>query len=200
MTGRPARPGPMARSPICHGALRVARFEETDTHPAPVDLADYLCAHYDKLKRILASQLGCADWAAECLHETWIKLRGVPTRMSLYPTAYVRRVAHNVALDMMRSRGIERMGRAEESELFECKDEAPGPQDVAQARAAVSALIEAMNRLPRRQCAILLDVRLEKLTQRQAADRYAISLAVLRRELRRAETFCAQQLAQHGSR
>ncbi|MGV2909913.1 RNA polymerase sigma factor, partial [Achromobacter sp. AGC25] len=69
-------------------------------------------------------------------------------------------------------------------------DETPGPQAVTEGRSALSVLSHVMEGLPRRQCAVLIALRVEGRSRADAAEWLGMSLRSVDTALRQALRHC----------
>lgn len=157
-----------------------------------VGLRAFLTANYTALHRRLARDLGCSDQASECLHDAWLRLGDMtasePVRS---PGAYVYQTARNLAMDRLRSdRPWQYVGELDTALEF-LVDHAPGPDAIAEARSAVEAVEQAMQRLSHRHRSVLVALRIEEMTRQDVADRHRISLRKVDTALRQALDYCA---------
>ena len=162
-----------------------------DVQPA---LIDHLAKRYANLKRSLVRVLGSADLAGDALHDTYLRLQSQEDRGPiLSPSAYLLRMAVNVAVDIQRRNG--RMLSSDDVEsLMQLSDPAPGPAQVAEDRSELEALRKTMERLPARRRQILLLVRWEGLPQKEVAERLGVSVRTVENELKRGHDFCVRML------
>jgi RNA polymerase sigma factor (sigma-70 family) len=163
-------------------------------------LRNFLLQRYDNFKRRLTRVLGSEELAGDALQDTWLRLErteGLGAVQS--PSAYLMRMAVNIAVDAQRSQS--RMLSAEEVEaLIEMPDPAPGPAQTAEDRSEMEALFKAMQRLPARRREILILVRWEGLAHREVAERLGVSLRTVEHELKRGHDFCVARLQDRNER
>ena len=148
-------------------------------------LGDFIAAHYGRLLNTLRAHLGCAELAADSLHDTWLRLAdgGLDTGPVANPGAYVFRMACNIAIDRLRADRPLR-GACGDIDLEDVEDTAPGPHHIAQARSSLRDLLRLIDALPRQQREIFIGVRIEGMLQSEAAARYGVSGRIVRRHLR----------------
>jgi RNA polymerase sigma factor (sigma-70 family) len=162
---------------------------EADRVPA---LRDFLVTHYARLHRRLQRHLGCADLASDSLHDAWIRLGRATVHSAIHsPEAYIYRMACNAAMDQLRSQRAWQYAADAETVLEYVADEAPGPEAIAEARSDLVAVQEAMSRLPRRHCSILMELRIEEKSRQEVAQWHRISLRSVETALRQALDYCA---------
>lgn len=157
-------------------------------------LQQFLVLRYDDLKRRLAKRLGSDEVASDALQETWVRLstRRVAETVS-DPWHYLFRMALNASVDLHRS-ASRQLNAREVDDLLELADPGPGPAESASTQADLQALTRVMQELPERRRRILLAARLERLTQREIAQRLGISLRLVELELQKAQAYCAARL------
>ncbi len=161
---------------------------------APLSLLELLTLRYDDLRQRLTRRLGNAELASDALQDTWLRLHGKQAVEAVVsPGAYLFRMAFNAAIDRRRSES-RRLTIAEVDELLDVADPSPGPAESAQTRSELEMLVQAMGELPDRRRAILLAVRVEGLTQPEAARRFGVSLRLVELELQRAQEYCASRV------
>lgn len=156
-------------------------------------LIELLTLRYDDFRRRLTHRLGSAELASDALQDTWLRLQGKQAVVAISPAAYLFRMAFNAAIDRRRSES-RRLTVAEVDELLEIADPSPDPAENAQTRSEMEMLVRAMGELPWRRRAILLAVRVEGLTQPEAARRFGVSLRLVELELQRAQEYCASRV------
>lgn len=160
-------------------------------------LRDCLATNYDRLHRRLLRFLGCPDQASDCLHDAWLRLGDMRASAAIHnPEAYVFRVACNVAIDRLRGLRLQQCMGESDVGFDELPDPMPGPHGIAEARSDVAAVERALQDLPQRHRAILLDLRVEELTRSEVSHRYGLSLRSVDTALRQALEFCARQTGQ----
>ncbi|MWL90164.1 RNA polymerase sigma factor [Cupriavidus sp. SW-Y-13] len=163
-------------------------------------LRDLLAQRYDDLKRRLTWRLGSAELASDALHDTWVHLedRNDANGPVASPAAYLMRMATNLALDrLQRDR---RFMSAEELDtlMLDIADPAPGPAQTVAARSDVQALADVIDKMPPRRRAIFLAVRVEELSNQEAAVRFGVSARLIGLELKRAYEYCVAHMEQRG--
>ncbi|PLP98492.1 RNA polymerase sigma factor [Cupriavidus pauculus] len=166
------------------------------SEPVRSSLRDLLTQRYDDLKRRLTWRLGSAELASDALHDTWVHLddRNDANGPVASPAAYLMRMATNLALDrLQRDR---RLMSAEEldSLMLEIADPAPGPAQTVAARVEVEALSKLIDTMPPRRRAIFLAVRVDELSNQEAAVRFGVSPRLIGLELKRAHEYCVAHM------
>ncbi|MDE1174713.1 MAG: sigma-70 family RNA polymerase sigma factor [Parvibaculaceae bacterium] len=149
-------------------------------------LRDLLADRYGELKARLTRRFGSEELASESLHETWLRLhRQGDVGPVQNPSAYLLRVAVNIAMDRLRFEN--RLARRSDVKAaLEMADVAPGPAQEAEARAELQAVMAAIGELSGRTRAILVASRIEGLTHQMIADRLGISRRTVLYELKHA--------------
>ncbi len=188
----PAWPAPQA----------LARHDETADRPRQAQaihaagadtaarLREHLSASYAALHGRLARRLGCADLARDCLHDTWLRLTRPVAGEVRQADAYVFRMACHLAIDRLRAQASWLSLDDPGAGLPELIDETPGPQAVTEGRSALSVLSHVMEGLPRRQCAVLIALRVEGRSRADAAEWLGMSLRSVDTALRQALRHC----------
>ena len=148
-----------------------------------------LTSEYGWLRRRLALRFGSAEFASEVLHDAWIHLdrigEGVSGAAVHNPTAYLYRIALNIAAD--RKRGEQRrLLRSEVDLLFLQAEQELDPAHIAEARSELKALALAIDELPERRRAIFIAARLEELPHQAVAERFGVTVRIVDREIRAA--------------
>lgn len=145
-----------------------------------------LVADYGSLKSRLARRFGSTDFAGEVLHEAWLRLDrdggGAIEPQVRNPTAYLYRLAVNIAVDQKRADG-RWLAKAEvESYCRQAVNELD-PGRVAEARSELAALARALEDIPPRRRAIFLASRIEGLSHQEIAQRLGVTTRIVEREL-----------------
>lgn len=159
-------------------------------------LRQLLAQRYDDLKRRLTWRLGSVELASDALHDTWVHLenRSDGNGPVVNPLAYLMRMATNLALDRLQR--DKRYMSADEIDqmLAGIADPAPGPADIASARDDIEALSRVIDAMPPRRRAIFLAVRVEEMSNQQAAARFGVSARLVGLELQRAHEYCMSHM------
>ncbi len=148
-----------------------------------------LVADYSSLKLRLARRFGSVDFAGEVLHEAWLHLNrselgalDVPVRN---PSAYLYRLALNIAVDQKRADG-RWLAKAEVDSVCRQAVNELDPGRIAEARAELASLARALDDIPPRRRAIFLASRLHNLSHKEIAQRYGVTVRIVDRELKAA--------------
>lgn len=159
-----------------------------------VSLKAHLVARYDELKVHLTRRLGNPDVACDALQETWLHLNSkdaASVEIVSSPTAYLLRVASNLATDEYRK--VDRFVSVGEIDAFvegltqDGVGVVPSPARIVEAREQLNGLALLIEGMPERRRRVFLAVRLEGLAQYEVAAQMGISLRVVERELQRAQ-------------
>lgn len=161
-------------------------------------LRDLLVNSYEDFRLRLTRQFGSEEVASETLHETWLHLHRQGEAGSVQsPTAFLMRIASNIAKD--RARTARRHARRSEIDAaLEIADPAPGPARAAQAHLDLKIVERAISELPERTRTILVASRLEGLSHQMVADRLKISRRTVLYELSRAVAHLDARLDSHS--
>ncbi|MBN9408189.1 sigma-70 family RNA polymerase sigma factor [Bordetella petrii] len=155
-------------------------------------LREFLASNYQRLYQRLLRHLRCPDLASDCLHDAWLRLGEMEVAEPVQNVeAYVYRVACNLAMDVLRSRGRWQSASDVEAELELLADHSPGPDVIAEARSNLAAFERALEHLPRRHRSVLIGLRVEEKTRQEVADWLRISLRSVDTALRQALDHCA---------
>ncbi|MBO9357000.1 sigma-70 family RNA polymerase sigma factor [Bordetella petrii] len=163
-------------------------------------LRKLIAERYDQLRTQVANRLGSSsDMAGDALHEAYLRLA---TREDLdqikHPQAYLINSAVNATIDRIRS-DARLVGEAEVDSLFELVQDEPGPDRVASGRNDMERMLAVLERLPPRQCALLVDYRVHGVGTDELAKRWGISRVLVRREIQAAHRTCLRELAWTGA-
>jgi RNA polymerase sigma factor (sigma-70 family) len=157
-------------------------------------LRELLVRDYLKLRERLMRRFGSADFAAEILHETYLRLGAADAGGGLHnPEAYLYRAALNVAADA-REKDRRLADKAAVEAARRRYDHELDPEVILQTQQEWRALLVALDELPPRRRAVFLAARLEELSHREIAARLNISVDTVDRELKQAFAFFAKRL------
>ncbi|VVE75259.1 putative RNA polymerase sigma factor FecI [Pandoraea anapnoica] len=159
---------------------------------APPLLLDYLTTRYHNLKLRLRKVLGDDELADDALHDTWLRLKKQEDEASgtiQSPASYLVRMAVNLAVDARRKHGRTVSGSEIDELLDEIADASPGPLQVTESRADLASLMDVLNRMPERRRQIVVMVRWNGMTQREAAQALGVSLRTVESDLQRANDY-----------
>jgi RNA polymerase sigma-70 factor (ECF subfamily) len=153
-----------------------------------------LLLRYEAFKTLLTRRLGSAELAGDALQDTWLRLeRGGESTPVRSADTYLLSIAVNLARDQRRSEN-RRLTTSEVEVLLDLVDDAPDPEQVAEARSDLGVLKMVMAELPARQRSILLAARLQGASRREIAERHGISQRFVQRELQEAQDYCAARM------
>jgi RNA polymerase sigma factor (sigma-70 family) len=154
-----------------------------------------LADDYVGLRRRLARRLGSTEFASEVLHDAWVRLdrlgETAPAASVCNPTAYLYRIALNIAIDR-RSSDRRRLDPAEIDLLGWQGEEELDPARIAEARCELKALMRALGDLPPRRRAIFVAARLQDLPLKVVAERCGVSVRIVDREVTAALEYVGQ--------
>lgn len=160
----------------------------------PTALRELFLNRYGAFRKRLQLRLGSEDLANDALHEAWLRVDGLSEGADVkYPSAYLFRIAVNVAEDQRRSQA--RLLSVPEIEaLYDMADEMADTPRIVGGRAEIEALERALEELPRRRRAIVLAARVEEIPHREIAERFGVSLRTVENELRAGLAHCCARL------
>ncbi|WP_431508912.1 sigma-70 family RNA polymerase sigma factor [Variovorax sp. DAIF25] len=157
-------------------------------------LLNFLVERYDVLRRKLSHRLGSVELAEDVLHDTYVKLSvRAPAGPVHSPQSFLLRTAVNIAIDRIRADRLELSGE-EVDELLMTDEKAIDPAVAVEARIDLEAVARAMELLPPLRRQLLFASRVEGIPQKELAQRYAISLRRVEREIHLAHEFCVEQM------
>ncbi|MDC8757969.1 RNA polymerase sigma factor [Janthinobacterium fluminis] len=149
---------------------------------------------YAQFRRHLQVRLGSEDLANDALHETYLRVERMSAPESIsYPSAYLLRIALNIAEDQRRDQA-RLLSVPDIEELYELADELADPARTVAARAELAALEQALQELPRRRRAIVVLARVDEMAHRDIAARFGVSLRTVEKELRAGLEHCCARL------
>ena len=164
-------------------------------------LKRHLSARYAVLRGRLERVVGCKHNAADALQETWLRLEAMAQPASVHnPDAYLLRMAANIATDAYRRDQIivterERDELMHIGEAAAYSDDIADPARIVSARLDVQALDAALASLSPRRRAILTGARVDGLLNEEIAERFGISVAMVKKELQAAMQHCKTCMA-----
>lgn len=149
---------------------------------------------YAQFRRHLHLRLGSEDLANDALHETYLRVENMNAPSAIkYPSAYLYRIALNIAEDQRKSNG--RMLSVPEIEgLYELADELADPVRTVEARDEIDLLERALAELPKRRRLILIAARVDEMPHRDIADRFGISVRTVEKEIRAGLEHCCERM------
>lgn len=140
-----------------------------------------------RLKRLAASILGNAEDADDILHDTYVKLSNRPLTDS--DSGLIVRTVTTLALDHIRTRKRRSSLSLQDAEHPDVTDFIQ-PERIVSARRDLSALLNAINALPKRRAQIFLLARVDGMTYQQIAQHLNISLSTVEKEMAAAIASC----------
>ena len=118
-------------------------------------LRELLLEGYDELKTRLTQRLGSSDLAGEAIQDTWVRLHNAKISSSIRnPVNYLFRIALNIARDRLAA-DRRLLSTIDIDKLLNLAHDAPGPEQIVEARSHLRALEAIMAELPPRQREIL---------------------------------------------
>ncbi|MEG3151522.1 sigma-70 family RNA polymerase sigma factor [Sphingomonas sp. ZT3P38] len=136
--------------------------------------------------RLLVARLGNVDEAEDALQDLWLKLEGVTGGPIADPTAYLYRMANNIAVDRRR-RAVRRSDRDTGwMETRPTAEEHPDAERAMIARERLARVEATLAKLPERVATAFRLYRFEELSQKAIAERMGISVSGVEKLLHRA--------------
>jgi RNA polymerase sigma-70 factor (ECF subfamily) len=158
-------------------------------------LRQQLVGNYDNLIKHLTRRLGSSEFAYEALHETFVRLDGVPETTEVRsPADYIFRTAINIAKNRRKALSY-RVSATEIEALIDVSDETPDPARIAEARSDFKAFERALLELPERQRHVLRLMSLEGKTAQETADHLKVSVRTVAADYQQALRHCANSLS-----
>jgi RNA polymerase sigma-70 factor (ECF subfamily) len=153
-----------------------------------------LVENYDNLIKHLTRRLGSQDFAYEALHETFVRLDGVPETTEVRsPADYIFRTAINIAKNRRKAQTY-RVSPSEIEALIDVTDEMPDPARTAEARSDFQAFERALLQLPERPRHVLRLMSLEGKTAQETAEILQVSVRTVAADYQQALQHCAHSL------
>lgn len=152
---------------------------------------------YEELGRRLTRRFGSADFAADVLQDTYLRLaRGGRIDNVQDPDAYLRRMTLNIARNARRH-DQRLLTPAETDEFFaRAADEAPDPARVFAARQQLDLIRLALQEMPARRRNIFLAVWVDQKSHADIAQRFKLSLRYVQKESQKAREQVSRALVQ----
>ena len=135
--------------------------------------------------RLLTARLG-ADEAEDALHDLWLKVENGASGPVAEPSAYLYRMASNVALDRRRAAQRRVTRDSGWSEMQPAAHEHPGAERELLARDRLAEVEASLAALPERVAQAFRLYRFEELSQKAVAERMGISVSAVEKLLHRA--------------
>ncbi len=145
--------------------------------------------HRTWLVRWLRRRLGCSETSADLAQDTFVRLLRKPTAAPVRkPRAYLRTIAHGLAVNHLRRRDVEQAYLA----ALAARPEqlAPSPEESELAIEALTKLVGALEGLPQRACEVFLLSQMEGLAYRQIAECLGITVNVVQKDMIKAMKCC----------
>lgn len=157
-------------------------------------LRQQLVENYETLIKHLTRRLGSSEFAYEALHETFVRLDGVPDTMEVRsPSDYIFRTAINIAKNRRKAQSY-RVPASEIDALIDVSDETPDPARIAEARSDFEAFERALKELPERPRRVIRLMSLEGKTAQETADILQVSVRTIAADYQLALRHCADSL------
>lgn len=137
------------------------------------------------LLRLLAARLG-PDEAEDALQDLWLKLEGAASGPVAEPSAYLYRMANNLALDRRRAAQRRVARDSGWADVQPGAAELPDAERQLLSRERLAAVDAALAALPERVAQAFRLYRFEELPQRVVAERMGISVSAVEKLLHKA--------------
>ena len=151
--------------------------------------------HFSLLIGKLFKLVGCSRVAEDIAQEAYLRVSDtIKQRPVQYLRAYLYQTAHNLALDHLRKENVRSGRQSEQLESIPGLDElpsvAPGPEQTAIAMQEVERLQQALASLPERRRNIFLLHKVYQMKYSEIADKLAISVSAVEKNMRQALLHC----------
>lgn len=145
-----------------------------------------LAADRTKIASSVYSRVRDAASAEDVMQDTWLKIAGMHADVSIKnPGAFVRRVARNAAIDILRKeRRRSVIDEEVQALLWETEDEF-SPERIMMGQEAIAAALEAIKALPSQTRRIFVMNRFDGMTHREIAAELGLSEAAVYYHIRR---------------
>ena len=149
--------------------------------------------HYDalapKLRRFLAARIGNAADAEDLMQNLWIKLAEIPSGPIANPSAYLHKMALNLANDLVRSRVRQRGREAAWSDLMVAEtdtvaiDPSPSSETALADKMQLALLLRAIRSLPERAQQVFRRHRIDGASHGEVAAELGISKSAVEKNM-----------------
>ncbi len=162
---------------------------EPEEQSRPSGLRAHFEANSSSLLRLLSSRLGSRADAEDLLQALWIKLESADTGPIAHPTAYLHRMALNLANDLVRTRVRRRSREHAWSDLMVAEhgsvavDPAPSPERALIAKCEIERLSSAIAALPDRAREAFRLHRIEGKSHAEVAETMGISKSAVEKHM-----------------
>jgi len=138
------------------------------------------------LLRLLTARLGSAEDAEDAFQDMWLRLDNALTGPIAQPSAYLFRMANNIASDRRRSASRALARDRHWLDLQVAPEEIPGIEDALIAREALARVEAVLNSLPKPAARAFRRFRLDGVPQKDIAAEMGLSLSSVEKLLQRA--------------
>ena len=157
-------------------------------------ISDVLVENYDDIVKRLRRRVGRVIDPDDVIQEAFLKLQAMPSGRDIRnPRSYVFRVADNLALDLIRNRGV-RMRYFSSEEVFEPASDEPSPERITDYRQRLSILKKVIDELPSRQREVFLLHKFDGLTHAEISSRLGISRSAVEKLIMKSLLKCRERL------
>lgn len=146
-------------------------------------LVGLLLSTYPDLRRRLGGRLGSVDLASDALQDTYVRLQRADNIGEVQnPRSYLLRMALNIASNRLRAEG-RHLSATDVDALLHIPDDAPNPQQVAEARSELEVVKRALAELPGRRSAMFRRIWVDGASHEDVAAEFGVSVRTVRHEL-----------------
>lgn len=147
------------------------------------DLKSAFLLHGPELRRYVGRRLGNTNLASDMVQDAFVRLAEQPAGQVQDFRAYLYRIARNLLLDHAKQERRRQTFTATHEYLALFADDAPSPEDVADARLKLERLQGVVGELPLRTQQVFVLTRIDALTHEAAAKRLGISESAVQKHL-----------------
>jgi RNA polymerase sigma-70 factor (ECF subfamily) len=149
----------------------------------PTDLkAAYLC-HSPELLRFVARRLGDRHSAADVVHDAFVRMAEQPGTTVQDARSYLFRIARNLLVDGRKQEARRKTATASHDMLAHIADDAPAPDEVADARLKLERLQTIVGEMPFKTQQIFVLNRIDGLSYADVASQLGISESSVQKHL-----------------
>ncbi|MFG1477309.1 sigma-70 family RNA polymerase sigma factor [Xanthobacter sp. V4C-4] len=152
--------------------------------------------HYDELLRHVVRRIGNPTLARDVVQDTFLRIHAsAPAGEVASPTAYLFRVADNLAIDHLRQEAARARFAAPEAEHDTAAAPEPSPEQALDYKQRLDALDAAIAELPPKCRDVFLLHKFDGLSHGEIAARLGISRSMVEKHMMKALAHCRDRLA-----
>lgn len=159
--------------------------------------ATNILPHEPKLRAWLRKAGWSAEEVEDLVQESYARIAALPLDKIDNPTAYLYRVARNIASDHLRRRRVVSIQNVADMSRLDTLDPSPDPEEQLSAYEDLMRLKAAIERLPARCRAVFLLRKIEGLSQAEICARLGLSENTVEKYIARGVRLCAAMLTKN---